>query len=388
MKNNTMVRILFAGICLNLSLGSCTYMARYVTLNFPDVNDYKKMPVRQIANDPEISFQFFKQERNPIARLLPYDYGERHIGNIDSFMLATESTAFIVIRNDSVLFENYYQGHSRETPCKVFSVSKNVISALIGIAIDEGFIKSEDDRVMEYVPEIKEKRLAGLTIRHCLLLASGIRSDNGEVFPWNDKVRVYYSRDIRKLLSRIGYESEPGSTFHAEEITPMLLGLVLERAIGRTISSYLEEKIWKPLGMDKGALWVIDSKRNGFEVVNSGLVATPMDMARFGRLYLKEGDWNGRSLISKDWIRSSTTPDTTSVAFWRSIAAYNGRDVYYKNTWWGLRENPEVFEYNASGHFGQRIVIVPSKNILLLRFGSGNGNTDWTGFMQDLASRL
>jgi len=362
-------------------------MTRYLFLNVPDVNDYKHLPSRSIAPGTRSSFEFYSTGNIPES-LVSILNGEPLIKNPDSILQASLTTSFIIIRNDTVLFEKYYQGHDRQTPVKTFSISKNVISALIGIALEEGLIKSLDDPITHYIPEIKDRRFEALTIKHCLSLTSGIKSDKGNIWPWNDKVKFYYSTDIRKGISKITYAGEPGKTFNIEEISPMILGLVLERATGKIICSYLREKIWEPLGMEYGASWVTDNKNNGFEVANSGLVAVPMDMARFAKLYLDNGVWNNSEIIPENWISTSTKPDTNSVSFWKSISAYSGSDVYYRYTWWGLRDSNMNYAYTANGHFGQRIYIQPSKHLIILRFGKSSGKTDWTAFMQEIASKL
>jgi len=359
-------------------------MTRYIALNVPDVMDYKKLPAREIHSNSANAFIFKEMGVTNNTCVSSLKFQGRSIDNLDAFLSESGTTAFIIIRNDSLLMEKYYQGQSRTTPVKTFSVSKSVIATLIGIAMDEGYIKSADDRVMQYIPEIREKKFRDLTIGQCLSLTTGLRSDEGSIFPWNDKVRVYYSRDIRGLLKNIKYRYEPGKVFQMEEITPMLLGLILERATGKSISNYLEDKIWNPAGMENHALWVIDSKKKGFEVVNSGLVATPLDMARFGRLYLGLGG-NNEPVLPEDWIETSTQPDTTSVSFWRNIQAYQGSDVYYRYTWWGLRDKKGSCVFSANGHFGQRVFIIPSKQLMILRFGSDDGGIDWTAFIQEMA---
>jgi CubicO group peptidase (beta-lactamase class C family) len=188
-------------------------------------------------------------------------------------------------------------------------------------------------------------------------------------------------------MSRIEYDHEPGKEFYSEEVSPVLLGLIIERATGKSASKYLEEKIWKPLGMEQDALWVTDRKTDGFEAVNSGLTGTAIDFAKFGRLYLNEGNWNGEDDISREWIRKTTRPDTTSISFYKGIEYYGGRDVYYNSEWWGLGKN-EGYEYSASGHFGQRIYISPVKNAVLIRFGSKDGKVDWTSLMMKVAETI
>jgi CubicO group peptidase (beta-lactamase class C family) len=378
----------FIFICLLMLTGSCTFTGRYVFLNVPDVYDYKKLPSRTISNDPSPVFNFKTADVFNLNSIVPFGFNTTRVNNLDTFLEQSGTTAFLIIRNDTILYEKYFNGHTSTTLCKSFSASKVFVSALIGIAIDEGLIKSANDPVMKYIPELADKRLTGLTINHCLSLTSGIRSNNGQLLPWHDKVKIYYTPDIRKLLAGIEYDHEPGKEYFVEEYSPVLLALVIERATGRSLSKYLEEKLWKPLGMSNNALWVTDSKKNGFEAANSGLTAVPVDFAKFGRLYLNYGRFNNRQIISQKWITGSTMPDTTSVCFWRKIEYYDKKDVYFNDMWWGLRTDNKDYTYSASGHFGQRIFISPANNAIVVRFGTKEGKVDWTSFMMKISEKI
>ncbi|MFZ0283185.1 MAG: serine hydrolase [Bacteroidales bacterium] len=389
MKNSVyVIRITLIFISLLMFLGSCTFTSRYVFLNVPDVNDYKKLPSRTVKAGETATFNFDAAKGFDINSIVPLRFNGKTVNNLDTFLEGSGTTAFMVIRNDTVLYENYFNGHDHESYCKAFSASKVFISALIGLAIEEGKIASVNDPVMKYIPELNDKRFAGLTINHCLALTAGIRTNNKQAFPWNDKVRIYYTRDLRKLVSGIDYAKEPGKEFFVEEFSPVILGLVLERATGKSVSDYLADKLWTPLGMEKDGLWVTDRKNNGFEAVNSGLTGVATDFARFGRLYLNQGMWNGKKLLPADWISASTRPDTASISFYNKIEYYEGRDVYYNSMWWGLRNNENEYEYSANGHFGQRIYISPSKNAVVIRFGSKDGKVDWTSFIMKLVEKI
>ena len=389
MKNTVFV-IRFALILISqlMFLGSCTFTSRYVFLNVPDVNDYKKLPSRPVQTSETAPFNFDVAGNFNISSIIPLRFTGNTVDNLDTFLEGSGTTAFMVIRNDTILYEKYFNGHDHETYCKSFSASKVFISALIGIAIEEGKIGSINDPVMKYIPELDDKRFAGLTISQCLALTSGIRTNNKQAFPWHDKVRIYYTHDLRKLVSKIDYAREPGKEFYVEEFSPVILGLVLERATGTSVSDYLGEKLWKPLGMEHNGLWITDRKNDGFEAINSGLTGLASDFARFGRLYLNNGSWNGKRLLPEEWVSASTRPDTASISFYKKIEYYEGRDVYYNSMWWGLRNSENQYEYSANGHFGQRIYISPSKNAIVVRFGSKDGKVDWTSFMMKLVEKI
>jgi hypothetical protein len=394
LKLNNMKNLFFAKRTALIIAGllsvvtSCTFTSRYVFLNVPDVYDYRYLPSRTIKTDSTDSFDFIKMAESPARPVVPFNFNNAQITDLDSFLKESGTTAFIVIRNDTILYENYFNGHNHEAYCKSFSASKVFISAMIGIAVKEGLIQSLNEPVMKYIPEIKDKRFAALTIGHCLALTSGIKTNNKQVFPWHDKVRIYYTRDIRELVSQIHFSKNPGEEFYAEEFSPLILAMILERVSGKSVSAYLEENIWKPLGMESDAIWVTDRKNDGFEAANSGLTARAIDFARFGSMYLKMGNWNGQNIIPSDWVKKTTIADTTNLSFYRKIDHYEGRDVYFNSMWWGLRNNNKDSEYAASGHFGQRIYISPEKNTVVVRFGSKDANVDWTGFIMKLVEKL
>ena len=184
------------------------------------------------------------------------------------------------------------------------SASKNVISALVGIAIDEKLIHSVNDPVVKYLPEFSgNKYLSKITIKHCLSGTAGFPANDGGAFPWHDNVKVYYNNNHPKLLSGLKWEFQPGTQFRAEEYSSCLLALVLEMASKTTVSEYLSEKIWKPAGMEYDALWVLDRKKNGHEVAMSGLTARPVDFAKFACMYLNNGKWNGNEIVSENWVK-------------------------------------------------------------------------------------
>jgi CubicO group peptidase (beta-lactamase class C family) len=358
---------------------SNTYLRRYVVLNSPDVYDYKHLPFRVIKYDREDVVTFDKQSDFDVNNMLPLNFNGRKINNLDKFLSDNFTTAFIILKNDVLLYERYFNGHVRSTGCKSYSVSKNFISALIGIAIDEGLIKSVDEPVVNYVPELKDKRLNTLTIRHCLSATTGLKFHKGGAWPWQDDVRVYYSGDLRKLLSNIKFGEEPGTVYNTEEYSSCLLALVLERATHTKVSNYLSEKIWKPLGMEFDALWTLDREAEGLEVANSGLTARPIDFVKFGRLYLNKGNWNDKQIVPQKWIEESTVPDPNSISYWR--------DGYYNSMWWGTIKK-DAYEYSANGHFSQRIYIAPEKNLVIVRFGTDTGGIDWSNFISTLIEKI
>ncbi|MCK5198932.1 MAG: serine hydrolase [Spirochaetales bacterium] len=266
-------------------------------------------------------------------------------------------------------------------------MSKSLSSALVGIALDEGYIKSVEEPITNYIPEFKAEGFDKITIKHLLTMSSGFRHTWGNA-PWNDSARAYYSTDIRKLALSSRIIEGAGKHFNYNSCNTQLLGIILERVTGRTVSEYMEEKIWKPLGMEYSASWSMDSERSGFELVAAGLNARAIDFARIGRLFLNKGLWEGKRLISEKWIIESTTIDSVSSVM--GIENYyptdeknpfykffNLDDGYYSYSWYGYPREDDDYDFFALGILGQFIYVSPQKKLIIVRCGKEWGEVDW-----------
>ncbi len=248
-----------------------TYMARYVWYNTSELTDWKIFPCNKVENRAP-AFLFRKvagQDRvRSLAGGVAYEShrsGMTEIGDLDAFLAGNATTAFIVIKDDAVLYEKYFNGYKRDTMLNCFSVSKSFTSALVGIALDEGLIKDIDDPITAYLPELKDKGHRDITIRHLLMMSSGMSYSAGDLW-WQDDPINYYYADLRKLaIQRARIEEPPGRHHLYNNYHPQLLGMILERVTGGTVSHYIQEKIWKPLGMEFPAVWSLDSEEHRFE---------------------------------------------------------------------------------------------------------------------------
>jgi CubicO group peptidase (beta-lactamase class C family) len=306
--------------------------------------------------------------------------GQTVVEDFDTFLQTTQTTAFIVIKDDVILYEKYFNGYDHASTQTSFSVAKSFVSALVGIAIQEGYIKSVDDPITDYIPELtaKDQRFTAITIRHLLTMSSGIRYvERG--LPWSDDSTTYFAPDLRALALSAQIEGEPGRTFHYNNFHPLLLGLILERATGQSVSQYLEAKIWRPLGMEAPGSWSLDSQWSGFEKLESGLNGRALDFARFGQLYLHEGNWNGKQLIPRTWVKESTRADTTS-----------DPALFYQYCWWVSTNLGQPGHFSARGNHGQYIYVVPEQSLVMVRFGKafGYGRGDaWPRIFEEIAAK-
>jgi CubicO group peptidase (beta-lactamase class C family) len=351
-------------------------IARAMIWRESDVGDQHRFPDRRIPTGPRAS-----PLPHGVEAELALSGGRT---KFDEFLHDTDTLAFVVVHKDRLVYERYFGGSTRESRQTSFSVAKSFVSTLVGIAIDEGRIGSVDDPVTKYLPELarRDPRFQQITLRHLLTMSSGIRYREGGGFPWpfGDDTYTYYGVDLRDIaLHRTKIEQPPGLEWLYNNYNPLLLGVVLERATGMSVSDFMATKLWRPLGAEADATWSLDSKQSGFEKMESGVNATPVDYARFGLLFLHNGKWNGRRIVSKKWVRAATGADSTS-----DQAYYHG----YRYFWWIDVNRPGSFY--ALGKYGQFIYVAPDADTVVVRLGRGWGvnNVAWLAIFRDVADQL
>lgn len=351
--------------------------ARAIAWLDSDFDDYKRFPLRTIANAGP-TFDFQRPSAEVQQRYAPALAALGDGQKLDDFLKDSDTVAFLVIKDDVLLYEGYFNGYNRESTVTSFSVAKSFVSALVGIAIAEGYIGSVEDPITRYVPELlaKDQRFQKITLRHLLTMASGIRYREQGV-PWSDSAATYYAPDLRAVALSSPIAGEPGQAFHYNNFHPLLLGLVLERTTGRPVVQYLEEKIWKPLGMEAPGSWSLDSEHSGFEKMESGINGRAIDFAKFGRLFLNRGNWNGVPVVPAAWVDESTRRDTTT-----------DPAPHYQYLWWVNTKATGSHQYYAAGKHGQYVYIVPEQNLIFVRFGRTDRYRHWDQLFQTLAERL
>jgi CubicO group peptidase (beta-lactamase class C family) len=343
-----------------------------------DVDDQYRFPDRQIlAGDDPSSLPAGTEIDLPA----PPVEAVGGAAGFDGFLRATDTSAFVIVDEDRLLYERYFDGSDRRTPQTSFSVAKSFVSTLVGIAIDEGLIGSVSDPVTDHLPELaaRDPRFERITLRHLLTMSSGIRYEEQSLpLPWGDDIETYYGTNLREIaLDHTEIERPPGKEWRYNNYNPLLLGLVLERATGMSVSEYLATRLWQPLGAEADATWSLDSEGSGFEKMESGLNATPVDYARFGQLFLHEGQWNGTRIVSSQWVRAATAAGATT-----------DPAEHYQYFWWIDTERSGRFY--ALGNFGQYIYVAPDSGTVIVRSGRDWGveNDTWLAVFRDLADRL
>jgi CubicO group peptidase (beta-lactamase class C family) len=357
------IRLGLLMIITSILLTSCQ-LGRFVFYNFADIKDHKKFKSRPLtANASSFNFQTTNKGKFP-----------KELNNIpfDKYLEDNKTVAFLIIKNDTIQYEKYFKGYDKESIVPSFSMAKSVTSILIGCAIDEGLIKSVDEPIINYIPELKKNGFDKVTIKHLLQMTSGIKFNESYINPFGDAASFYYGLNLRKEIGKMKLKTEPGKKFEYVSGNTQLLGLVLERSLKeKTITSYLQDKIWTPLEMEYDASWSIDRKKNGLEKTFCCLNARARDFAKIGRLYKNKGNWNGKQIVSQKWVEESTKLDTSE-----------GSVNFYQYQWWLPTPNED---FMAEGILGQFVYVNPSKNIIIVRLGKKEGKADWWTIFTSLA---
>lgn len=388
----TVVFILLIAFTAVSMYDSPEYAWRLLAYGQSDINDYLIFPERVIQNGGKVSA--LEKAEGSIPQTISWNdpiAKQERVEILDELLELTATNAFIVLRDDKIVYEGYFNGKKRESIHTSFSAAKSFVSALIGVAITDGSIESVDDPVIKYIPEIAGRGLDEMTIRDLLLMNSGIRYQyNYELpfylHPFGDDSLTYYSTDMRKTALRVEADGTPiGKVFHYNNYHLLLEGLILERSTGMTVSEYMQEKIWKPMGAEYPASWSLDSEESGFEKMESGINARAVDYARFGSIFLHNGFWNGAQILSEEWIYESTSPIQRDLGH----EVLNDGKWYYKYHWAGLQNVDGTYDYYAHGHFEQLVYVAPRKNVVIVRLGD---QTDypviWNLIFQSLVDQM
>ena len=306
----------------------------------------------------------------------------------------TGTRAFLIVKDDKLIYETYLESSRTEVNTS-FSSAKSFNSALIGAAIAEGKIRSVNDPVIKYIPEISGRGLDELTIRDLLLMNSGISYVEGDELPFYyapfaDDPLTYYPPDLRKVALSVEASDTPiGEAFRYNNYHPLLEGVIIERVAGMSVAEYLQEKFWKPMGAEFPASWSLDSETSGFEKMESGINARAIDFARFGLIFLHDGFWNGVQILPESWVRESTEPLRPDPRVWKTFPEWLDYGGYYKYHWWGINDADGSYDFCAQGRYGQIIYVAPRKNVVIVRLGDElDENVIWPLAIHDIVDKL
>lgn len=278
------------------------------------------------------------------------------------FMDEMQTVSFLVIQSDSILYEEYRDGWTPETLSNIFSATKSIVGLLVGIAHQEGYIESLDDKVGKYLPEFNEGDKSKITVRNLLTMSSGLNWDETYTALISKTTEAYYGNNIRDLVMNLEPVEEPGVRYSYKSGDTQLLSFVLEAAIPVTISEYAEEKLWKPIQTGNDALWNLD-REGGDEKTYCCFNTTARDLAHLGRLVLHHGNWNGRQVIAEEYVQEAISP-----ASYLENEFGDGPLDYYGFQIWVVHYKGLTFPA-FRGLGGQYLFMIPQKNAIVVRLG-------------------
>ena len=287
-----------------------------------------------------------------------FAYNDQKLGT-RQFLKDSWTTGLIVIQNDEIALEDYYLGNSAVTQNISWSMAKSFISALIGIAVNDGHIISIEQSVDAYATSLEGSGYEGVSIKNVLQMSSGVafNEDYGDFYSdinrWGRDFSLGNSQDA--FAATLKNDIEPGTVNHYVSINTHVLGMVLTQATGRSITDYMQEKLYNPMGMEHDGLWIIDGQ--GMEMALGGLNLTLRDFAKLGSLYLHDGTFNGQQIVPASWVADSRTMDQPHLL--------PGNDFGYGYQWWMV--GGDSGEFMAMGVYGQYIYINPETNTVIVK---------------------
>lgn len=336
---------------------SCGTFFKFRKAGLPSENDYKFFASRKIDGGPT---PFYFHEASPDPQLgKTVEVDSRKIDatdiTLEQFLKEHKALSFLIIRNDSILYRYFDESKSDSSIVTSFSVAKAFISGLIGIAISEGLIPGVNTSIVNYFPELTNQGFDPITIDNLLDHTSGIHYKEIKNHVGGN-LEFYWGKNLRSDVLNIHPVFPAGDHFEYSNINTQLLALILERATGMSVSQYLQEKIWKPIGMEYPASWSLSKDDStGIEKAFCCLNARTVDFAKYGRLYLNRGNWNGKQIIPESWIEKSLL----------SSKEGGQRLTYHYN--WGI--GPKKYgSFFAVGLYGQFIYVYPEKNVIIVLF--------------------
>ncbi|HVP31186.1 MAG TPA: serine hydrolase [Myxococcota bacterium] len=331
----------------------------------------ERFPSRPVRRGQGAGFAFGRAERPLDVR---FEYGGQE-ETLDAFLGESSTTGLLVVQDDAIVVERYLRGADEHSLLTSFSVAKSFVSALIGAALAEGKLASIDVPVSDVVPSLRGTAYDGVPVRHVLQMSSGVRFDEDYADPFSDVDQMFVRSfvfgtpvdDTPKRLVRAG---PSGQRFDYISVDTLVLGAVLRAATGKSLAAYLEEKIWRPLAMESDATWVVDRPgAEGVEYAFCCLNATLRDYARFGRLFLRGGDWDGTRVLPETWVRESVVP---GAPYLRKSGGYTPDwDIGYQYQWW-VPNGPDG-EFAAIGVYGQYIYVNPVHRVVIVKTSADPG---------------
>lgn len=351
--------ILLALCCIGgfLALPSNYYLRRALVHLLPKIDQYPIFENRVVkADDPKP--WLLHEQYNTLSVPEKYLPAFEELGTV----------AFVIIKDSTLLFEQYWEDYSPQSHSNSFSMAKSIVSLAVGCAIDDGLIRSVDQPVSDFFPGFAGYNGKPLTIRHLLTMSAGVDFEEAYTSPFSPTTQLYYGNDLHQITFGMKEIEEPGVNFIYQSGVTQLLAFIVGKATGEEISSYVSRKLWTPMHAEEDALWSLDRK-DGIEKAYCCFNSNARDFARFGQLLLNNGRWDGKQLISETYLAEATTPDTSLL-----FKEYNEPNHCYGYQFWHLTYQGMKVSY-MRGILGQYVFCIPELNAVVVRLGHKRSDT-------------
>ncbi len=315
------------------------------------IDDYPYFDNRKIEKGNSTNVWAIHSDYNKTESTNKLKETNEHLGTV----------AFMIIKNDSIWYENYAEGFNKDSKTNSFSMAKSLVTGMLGKAIMEGHIKSLDQPLGDFFPEFSTGLAAKTTVGDLSSMSSGLNWTEHYTSPFSITARVYYDSNIRDVMLGLKVIDEPGKKFRYLSGNTQLLGMVIEKATGQQLSSYLSQSFWKPLGMQQDAIWQLDSNDSGMEKAYCCVASNARDFARFGMLFKNKGVFAGKQILPAEFIEKATRP------------RFEDDPMYGYGFWLSDHLDKKIFAMR--GILGQYVICIPEDNIMIVRLGHNKGQS-------------
>jgi len=277
--------------------------------------------------------------------------------------------AFLILKNGEIWYENYADAYGKTSKTNSFSMAKSFTVSLLFKAIQEGYIKDLNQPITDFFPEFNGEFASKCSLGDLASMSSGLNWDEQYYSPFSMTAKSYYDNNIRTLIKSLAIENQPGQSFKYLSGNTQLLGMIIEKATGMTMSEYLSRSFWRPLGMNDYGLWQLDGVKSGMEKTYCCISTNARNFAKLGQLYLQNGHWNGQQLLKKKFVQLAINPK------------FEESPQYGYGFWLSDYKNKQIFAMR--GILGQYVIGIPEDNLLIVRLGHQRSSTKVNHFPED-----
>ena len=292
----------------------------------------------------------------------PFEWPKHNLYNqigssktLDSIHKKNETVAFLIIKNDSIIKEDYFLGYDENSMTNSFSMSKSIISFLFLKSIEEGTIPSLNSKLIDYFPAFNESNGSNVTLSDLSTMSSGLVWKENYKDLMGITAQAYVTKDLKKLMMGSKFSGDSGDKFKYLSGNTQLLAMAIEKANSSTIQELTYKWLWNPMGAKNDALWMIDSEEKNMTKAYCCLSSNAKDFAKVGLVYKNFGKINEQKLIDSSFISISIKP------------RFNSNPIYGYGLWVGKQNNIDFF--SLRGHQGQYVIVIPKEDVIIVRLG-------------------